>query len=107
MSFHSHHPFLNLTLNELVSHFNSKKWGQQGPRRVSESAKKYCDTEPGSTMLEGGTCIPKDKSTRNHGGFSILNQTSGMLMFLFPLWPYIFDLKNLAACFSIREFGTK
>ena len=83
MRFHRGHPFLLFTLSELVSHFDSSVWGQQGPKRVSESAKKYCDTEPGSAILEGVTCIPKDKNTGNQGVFSILNHSSGILMLLF------------------------
>ena len=77
MCYHRHHPFLNFTLNELVSHFNSKKWGHQGPKRISASAKQYCDMEPGRKMLEGISCTPKNNEYEKMGRFSILHQSSG------------------------------
>ena len=78
MCFHRDHPFLNFTLNELVSQFNPLIWGQQGPKRVSECAKQYCVLEQGSEKLEGINCMPKDDKFETGGKFSILHHSSGI-----------------------------
>ena len=84
MSFCRGHPFLNFTLYELAINFNASVWGNQGPMRVSASAKKYCDFESGLKMLEGNICIPKDNNTGKGDGFTILHHSTGILMHL--LW---------------------
>ena len=101
MCYHRHHPFLNFTLNELVSHFNSKIWGHQGPQRVSASAKQYCDLESG--ILEGINCTPKDEGSEKigtigsdkMGRFSILHHSTGKRL---PL------LSCLAKAFGLIKF---
>ena len=39
LRFHKGHPFLDLTLEEIVANFNSGAWGTNGPDRVTESAR--------------------------------------------------------------------
>ena len=68
---------------ELVSHFNSSIWGLQGPKRVSASAKEYCDLEPMSEVLEGKYCTPRDNTTGSKGGFSVLHHSTGILLPLY------------------------
>ena len=69
------HPFLKFVLEEQVSNFDPKIWGNLGPQRLTSCVTKYCNLT--ATPLEGGLCTPNDNNTGPDGGFSILNRTAG------------------------------
>ena len=100
MCFRRGHPFLKFTLKELVSHFNSSIWGLQGPKRVSASAKKYCNLEAVSEVLEGKRCTPKDNTM---GGFSVLHHSTGILLPLNSASVLEFDIISICKPWFFRD----
>ena len=89
LSFRRRHPFLLLTLEELAINFDSRKWGNQGPSRITACIYKYCNIHDRS-VLEGEYCTPKGEQTSQDGGFSVLNHSAG-----YPIgygrWQIYFD----------------
>ena len=81
LSFRKGHPFLKFLLGELVANFDAKKWGNQGPTRLTTCVKKYCNLTAtnvkGTPTLEGELCAPNDDNIGQDRGFSILNRTAG------------------------------
>ena len=81
LCFRKGHPFLKFLLGELVANFDAKKWGNQGPTRLTTCVKKYCNLTAtnvkGTPTLEGELCAPNDDNIGQDRGFSILNRTAG------------------------------